>query len=81
MLIPFRLIIKFPNMSRKEIIALVLKIIIAVCTIIGAALGVNVLSSCSASKSVDVQGKTTVVTVDTTTVVHCGNISIQYIKK
>lgn len=67
-------------MSKKEIISLVLKIIIAVCTIIGAALGVNVLSSCSASKSVQANGKTTIVTTDTTTVLHCGSISLQYTK-
>lgn len=81
MLIPFRLIIKFQNMSKKEIIAFVLKIVVAICVAVGAVIGVNVLSSCSAYKNASAFGRTTVVTVDTTNIDHSAGFSLEIKKR
>lgn len=57
-------------MSKKDFLIIFLKVVIYACTLILAVLGVSAMTSCSSSRSVDVVGKTTIVTVDTTRINH-----------
>lgn len=66
-------------MSKKDFLIIVLKVVIYFCTAILAVLGVSAMTSCSSSRSVDVVGKTTIVTVDTTRINH--NTFIKYPKR
>ena len=66
-------------MSKKDILILVLKIVIYGCTLALGVLGVSAFASCSASRDVDVVGKTTIVTTDTTYIHH--NTYIKYPKR
>ena len=59
---------------KKSILILVLKVIIYACTLALGILGVTSLTSCTASRSVDINGRATVVTVDTTVINHNGNL-------
>ena len=59
-------------MDKKELLRIVIKVFIYALGLIGSALGVSALVSCSASHSVDGSGKTTIVTVDTTYIYHSG---------
>lgn len=68
-------------MSKKEILSIVLKIIAGLAVAVGAAFGISVMSSCSAYKYADAQGKTTIVTVDTTNINHSAGFSISIKKK
>lgn len=56
----------------KEVLKIVVKVLIYALGLIGSALGIATLSSCSASRSVDGVGKTTIITTDTTYIHHNG---------
>lgn len=66
-------------MTKKDFLIILLKVVIYACTIVLAALGVSAMTSCSASRDVDVVGKTTIVTTDTTYIHH--NTFINYSKR
>lgn len=66
-------------MNKKDILILILKIVIYGCTLALGVLGVSAMASCSASRDVDVFGKTTIVTTDTTYIHH--NTFIKYPKR
>lgn len=66
-------------MTKKDFLIIALKVLIYACTAILAVLGVSAMTSCSSSRSVDVIGKTTIVTVDTTRINH--NTFIVYPKR
>lgn len=66
-------------MSKKDFFIVLLKVVIYACTLILAVLGVSAMTSCSASRNVDIVGKTTIVTVDTTRINH--NTFITYPKR
>ena len=57
---------------KKEILKIVVKVLIYALGLIGSALGIFALSSCSTSHSVEGSGKTTIVTTDTTFIYHNG---------
>lgn len=54
----------------KEILKIFIKVLIYALGLIGSALGISSLVSCSASRSVEGSGKTTVVITDTTFIYH-----------
>lgn len=66
-------------MSKKDICIIILKVVIYACTLALGVLGVSAITSCSASRDVDVVGKTTIVTVDTTCINH--NTYIKFPKR
>lgn len=57
---------------KKEILKIVVKVLIYALGLIGSALGISALASCSSSHSVEGSGKTTIVTTDTTFIYHNG---------
>lgn len=57
---------------KKEVWKIVIKVLIYALGLIGSALGISALASCSASHSIDGSGKTTIVTTDTTYIFHSG---------
>lgn len=67
------------NMEKKDIIVIIIKVILYACTLILGVLGVTSLTSCSVSKDTSVFGKATIVTTDTTYVLH--NTYLAYPKK
>lgn len=75
----FQNLLNFFIMSKKDILILILKIVIYGCTLALGVLGVSAMASCSASRDVDVVGKTTIVTTDTTYIHH--NTFIKYPKR
>lgn len=66
-------------MTKKDFLIIFLKLLIYFCTALLAVLGVSAMTSCSASRSVDVVGKTIIVTTDTTLIHH--NTLIKYPKR
>ena len=66
-------------MNTKDICIIILKVVIYACTLALGVLGVSAITSCSASRNVDVVGKTTIVTVDTTRIDH--NTYIKFPKR
>ena len=66
---------------KKEIVQIILKVAIYALGLIVAYFGVTSLASCSTSHNVDARGRTTIVTVDTTHVSHCGFIRTKDFKK
>lgn len=66
-------------MDKKDFFIILLKVIIYACTAILAVLGVSAMTSCTTSRNVDVVGKTTIVTVDTTRINH--NTYIKFPKR
>ena len=58
----------------KEIIKLICKILLYIITAIAGYFGVTSLTSCASSSSVQIRGKTQVVSVDTTIIHHDGFI-------
>lgn len=66
-------------MSKKDFCIIILKVVIYACTLALGVLGVSAITSCSASRDVDVVGKTTIVTVDTTRINH--NTYIKFPKR
>lgn len=67
-------------MDKKQILTLVLKVVVAIAVAVGTVFGISVMSSCTAYKHTAAQGRTTVVTVDTTNIDHSAGFSIK-IKK
>lgn len=59
-------------MDKKEFLKIVIKVAIYALGLIGSALGISALTSCSTSHSIDGSGKTTIVTTDTTYIFHSG---------
>jgi hypothetical protein len=57
---------------KKEILKIVIKVLIYALGLVGSALGISALVSCSSSHSVDGSGKTTIFTTDTTYIYHSG---------
>lgn len=57
---------------KKEIIAIIIKVIIYALGLVGAYLGVSTLTSCSTSHNVVASGRTTIVSIDSTIVKHNG---------
>ena len=57
---------------RKEVLKIIVQVLIYALGLIGSAIGISALASCSASHSVDGSGKTTIVTTDTTYIYHSG---------
>lgn len=66
-------------MNKKDILIIVLKVIIYTCTLLLGILGVSSLTSCSVSRETSVVGKATIITTDTTYVLH--NTLLNYPKK
>ncbi len=66
-------------MDKKDILILIIKVIIYACTLLLGVLGVTSLTSCSVSKDTSVVGKATIITTDTTYVLH--NTFLTYPKK
>ena len=66
-------------MKKKDLFIVFLKVVVFACTALLSVLGVTSLTSCSTSKSVDIVGKTTIVTVDTTHINH--NTYIKFPKR
>lgn len=60
---------------KKEIIQIIVKVLIYALGLVGAYLGVSSLTSCSTAHSVDAQGKTVIITNDTTVVTHQGYLN------
>lgn len=58
----------------KEVIKIIIKVAIYALGLIATALGVQTLTSCTASHGVQSYGKTTIVSIDTTFVKHNGFI-------
>lgn len=56
----------------KEIVKIIIKVALYALGLIAAYFGVSTMTSCSTSHNVDVSGRTTIVTVDTTIVKHDG---------
>ena len=59
---------------KKEVLKIVVKVLIYALGLIGSALGISALASCSTSHSIDGSGKTTIVTTDTTYIYHSGKL-------
>lgn len=57
---------------KKEIIKIIIKVALYALGLIAAYFGVTSMTSCSTSHNVDARGRTTIVSVDTTIVKHCG---------
>lgn len=57
-------------MDKKEIWKIVIKVAIYALTLVGAALGISAMNSCSTSRDVTVKGKAVIVTNDTTIIDH-----------
>ncbi len=58
----------------KELIKLICKILLYIVTAVAGFFGVSSLTSCASSASVQIRGKTKVVSVDTTIIHHDGYI-------
>lgn len=54
----------------KEVLKIIVKVLIYVLGLIGSALGISALTSCTSSRSVECRGKTTILVQDTTTIEH-----------
>lgn len=57
---------------KKELLSIVIKVAIYALGLVAAYLGVNTLTSCIGSKNLQVDGISTIITVDTTFVKHNG---------
>ena len=57
-------------MEKKEILKIVIKVAIYALTLVGAALGISAMTSCSTTRDVTVRGKAIIVTNDTTVIDH-----------
>lgn len=69
------------SVSKKNILTVVLRTIFALITSVGAVYGITLLSSCSAYKTADASGHTTIVTVDSTSVNHSAGFSVSIKKR
>ena len=68
-------------MTKKEILSIILRLVVAVAVVVGAVFGITVMSSCSAYKNASVAGRTTIVTVDTTNINHSAGFSVSIKKR
>ncbi len=59
-------------MDKKSILVIVLKVVIYALGLIATALGVSSLTSCAFQRSSVVDGRATIVTIDTTFIQHSG---------
>ena len=57
---------------KKELVKIIIKVALYALGLIAAYFGVSTMTSCSTSHNVDVRGRTTIVTTDTTIVKHNG---------
>lgn len=64
-------------MTKKEILSIALKLVVAIAVAVGAVFGITVMSSCSAYKNANATGHTTIVTVDSTSVNHSAGFSVR----
>lgn len=65
-------------MDKKDIIVIVIKVIIYALGLIAAALGISTLTSCAAARQTfKSEGRTLIVTNDTTVINHDGALSIK----
>lgn len=55
---------------KKEVLKIIIKVLIYALGLIGSALGISALTSCSSSRAVECHGKTTVLIQDTTVIEH-----------
>ena len=58
---------------KKEIWKIIIKVLIYALGLIGSALGIHSLTSCSSSRAIEVHGTSTIVISDTTHVSHGSN--------
>lgn len=58
---------------KKEVLKIIIKVLIYALGLVGSALGISALTSCTSSRSVECHGKTTVFIQDTTTIEHSSN--------
>lgn len=61
----------------KDLIVIVLKIVVAIASAILAVLGANALTACTAYRSAESYGKTTITVADTTYIDHKGTYNIK----
>lgn len=52
----------------KEVLKIIIKVLIYALGLIGSALGISALTSCTSSRAVECHGKTTILIQDTTTI-------------
>ncbi len=58
---------------KKDVFKIIIKVLIYALGLIGSALGISALTSCSSSRAVECHGKATVLIQDTTTIEHSSN--------
>ena len=58
---------------KKEVLKIIIKVLIYALGLVGSALGISALTSCSSSRAVECHGKATVLFVDSTTIQHSRN--------
>lgn len=58
---------------KKEVLKIIIKVLIYALGLVGSALGISALTSCSSSRAVECHGKTIVLIQDTTTIEHSSN--------
>ena len=54
----------------KEVLKIIIKVLVYVLGLIGSALGISALTSCTSSRAVECHGKATILIQDTTTIEH-----------
>lgn len=54
----------------KEVLKIIIKVLIYALGLIGSALGISALSSCTSGRAVECHGKTIILTQDSTTIEH-----------
>lgn len=67
-------------MTKKDFLIVLLKVVVFAATAFLSVLGVSTLTSCNASKSVDIVGRSYIYTVDTTFVDHKTFVSYPKVK-
>ena len=55
---------------KKEVLKIIIKVLIYALGLVGSALGISALTSCTSSRAVECHGKTTILFQDTTTIEH-----------
>lgn len=55
---------------QKEVFKIIIKVLIYALGLIGSALGINALTSCTSGRAIECHGKTTILIQDTTTIEH-----------
>ena len=57
----------------KEVLKIIIKVLVYALGLIGSAIGISALTSCTSGRAVECHGKTTVLIQDTTTIEHSSN--------